>query len=297
MPERRLALLVNPHAGGGRAARILPEVEAALDALGLDVHVEHTLSLDHARGLAIAATHEGRTVVTLSGDGLIGSVAGVLHEHPGAVLGVLPGGRGNDFCRVLGIPLDDIPAACRVLATGVERALDLGTVDGRPFIGIASLGFDSEANRIANEAPARLGNLVYAYGALRALAAWQPARFDLELDGGEHRSYTGYSVGACNNKAYGGGMYAAPDAELDDGELDVVVCEALPKRRFLTQVLPRAFKGTAVELPEVHVMRTRRVHIDSDRPFVVYADGDPIGRTPATVEVLPGAIRVLCPAA
>ena len=198
---------------------------------------------------------------------------------------------------MLGIPLDDIPAACRVLATGVERALDLGTVDGRPFIGIASLGFDSEANRIANEAPARLGNLVYAYGALRALAAWRPARFDLELDGGEHRSYTGYSVGACNNKAYGGGMYAAPDAELDDGELDVVVCEALPKRRFLTQVLPRAFKGTAVELPEVHVMRTRRVHIDSDRPFVVYADGDPIGRTPATVEVLPGAIRVLCPAA
>src|SRR5439155_21952772 len=191
-------------------------------------------SLDHARSLATAAAGAGETVVTLSGDGLIGCVAGILHEHPEGVLGVLPGGRGNDFCRVLGIPLDDMAAACRVLATGVERRLDIGTVDRRAFIGIASLGFDSEANRIANEAPALLGNLVYAYAALRALAGWRPARFDLELDGGERRSYVGYSVGACNTKAYGGGMYAAPGAELDDGAFDVVVLESMPKRRFLT---------------------------------------------------------------
>jgi YegS/Rv2252/BmrU family lipid kinase len=296
LSERRFALLVNPHAGGGRAGRLLPEVEATLREFGLDVHVEHTLSLDHARGLALAAARAGRTVLTLSGDGLIGCVAGILREHAGAVLGVLPGGRGNDFCRVLGIPLDDIRAACRILATGVERALDLGTVEGRAFIGIASLGFDSEANRIANEAPSRLGNLVYAYGALRALAAWRPARFELELDGGERRTFSGYSVGACNNKAYGGGMYAAPDAELDDGLFDVVYCEDMPKRRFLTVLLPRIFKGTYLEMPEVHVARTRRLRVDSDRPFVVYADGDPIGRTPASIEVLPGAIRVLCPA-
>ena len=132
--------------------------------------------------------------------------------------------------------------------------------------------------------------------ALRALAAWRPATFELLLDDGQRRTFSGYSVGACNNKAYGGGMYAAPGAELDDGLLDVVVCEAMPKRRFLTRTLPRVFKGTHVELPEVHVMRTRRVRVETDRPFDVYADGDPIGRTPATIEVLPAAIRVLCPA-
>jgi YegS/Rv2252/BmrU family lipid kinase len=296
VPERRIALLVNPHAGGGRAGRLLPEVEAALRALPVRFRVERTESLDHARALAATAAEAGETVVTLSGDGLIGCVAGVVHSHPKGVLGVLPGGRGNDFCRVLGIPLDDVAAACAVLAGGVERRLDLGCVDGRPFIGIASLGFDSDANRIANEAPSRLGNLVYAYGALRALAAWRPARFDLELDGGERRGYVGYSVGACNTKAYGGGMYAAPGAELDDGLLDVVFCEDMPKRRFLTRLLPRLFKGTHVELPEVHVVRTRRLRVDADRPFVVYADGDPIGRTPATIEVLPGAVRVVCPA-
>jgi YegS/Rv2252/BmrU family lipid kinase len=294
--DRPLALLVNPQAGGGRAGRLLPEAAAALTALGLAFRTAPTESLEHARGLAREAADAGEAVVTLGGDGLIGCVAGVLYTHPRGVLGVLPGGRGNDFARVLGIPLDDISAACRVLVEGVERPLDLGLVNGRPFIGIASLGFDSDANRIANEAPSRLGNLVYAYGALRALAAWKPARFQMSLDEGESQSFVGYSIGACNTKAYGGGMYAAPDAELDDGLLDVVFCEDVPKRRFLTQVMPRVFKGTHVELPEVHVLRARRLRVDADRPFDVYADGDPIGATPATIEVLPRALRVLCPA-
>ena len=294
--DRPIALLVNPHAGGGRAGRLLPGVEASMTDLGLLFRTHQTESLEHAKGLARAAADAGEVVVALSGDGLVGAIAGVLYTHPRGVLGVLPGGRGNDFARVLGIPLDDVPAACRVLTEGEERPLDLGLVNGRPFIGIASLGFDSDANRIANEAPARLGNLVYAYGAMRALAAWKPATFSMSLDEGESLSFTGYSVGGCNTKAYGGGMYVAPDAELDDGLLDVVYCEDMPKRRFLTKMLPRAFKGTHLELPQVHMIRGRRLRVDADRPFVVYADGDPIGDTPATIEVLPRALRVLCPA-
>ena len=294
---RRIALLVNPSAGGGRAARLQPEVEAALTRLELPYRVERTESLEHARSLAGTAAEAGEVVVTLSGDGLAGAAAGVLHHHPDAVLGVLPGGRGNDFCRVLGIPRDDIPAACAILRDGIEKPLDLGCVDGNPFIGIASLGFDSDANRIANEAPAKLGSLVYVYGALRALAAWEPATYTLTLDGdaGEH-VYTGWSVGACNSKAYGGGMYVAPDAELDDGLLDIVLCTTTSKLRFLTQIVPRSFKGTLAEMPEVHVLRARKLRVDSDRPFVIYADGDPIGNTPATIEVLPAALKVLVPA-
>ena len=82
---------------------------------------------------------------------------------------MLPGGRGNDFARVLGIPLDPV-AACAVIAANVVRELDLGAINDRTFISIASCGFDSDANRIANETRLVRGNLVYAYGALRALA-------------------------------------------------------------------------------------------------------------------------------
>jgi YegS/Rv2252/BmrU family lipid kinase len=290
---RQVTLIVNPSAGGGRAARALPTVEARLLALGLGLEVDATRDMGHARELAATAARAGRTVVTLSGDGLVGCVAGVLREIPGAVLGVLPGGRGNDFARVAGIPLD-AEAACDVIAGGTPRAIDLGLAGNHPYIGIASLGFDSDANRIANEAPSQLGQLVYLYGALRALAGWKPAEFSLEVDG-ERLSFSGWGVAMANSKAYGGGMFVAPDAELDDGALDVVRLERTSKARFLRKVLPKVFKGEHVHEPSVHVLRGTVVRVEADRPFTVYADGDPVGDLPMTFRALPGAVRVLLP--
>jgi YegS/Rv2252/BmrU family lipid kinase len=289
---RRISLIVNPHAGGGRAAAAIPIVEAALTELGVGWHVESTRSLDHARELARAARDAGEVAVTLSGDGLVGVVAGELHGT-GGVLGILPGGRGNDFARVLGIPRE--PAeACAVIAAGVERRVDVGEVDGRPFIGVASCGFDSDANRIANETTLVKGDLVYLYGALRALAEWKPARFELELDGRERLAFSGYSVACANSKAYGGGMFIAPDAELDDGQLDVVMSGRRSKRRALYD-LPKVFKGTHVELPSVRIVRAAEVRVSADRPFTMYADGDPIAELPATVRVHARSLRVLVP--
>jgi diacylglycerol kinase family enzyme len=167
---------------------------------------------------------------------------------------------------------------------------------GRAFVGIASAGFDSDANRIANEAPSWLGGSVYAYGALRALAAWRPARFEVELDPpGERHSFSGYSIVVANSRAYGGGMHIAPDAKLDDGLLDVVMTEHVGRARFLAN-LPRVFKGTHVQLPSVHVLRAREVAITADRPFTMYADGDPIGELPLRVRAVAGAVSVLVPA-
>ncbi len=114
-----------------------------------------------------------------------------------------------------------------------------GQAGERTFIGIASCGFDSEANRIANETRLVRGNLVYAYGAIRALISRRPARFELTLDGDRQYVVTGYSVGAANSKAYGGGMYAAPGAELDDGLLDIVTLATMSKRRFLFSLMPK----------------------------------------------------------
>lgn len=303
-----ICLIVNPSAGGGKAGRVLADVVGALEAHGLQVRSELTRDLDHARELALLAARAGETVVCLSGDGMVGAVADVLREVPAALLGVLPGGRGNDLARVLGIPADPVEA-CATIAAGFSRKLDLGEVDGKAFVGIASVGFDSEANRIANEAPAWLGGLVYAYGALRALLAWRPARFEIELilpdalqggqavnPPGERHSFAGYTVGACNSKTYGGGMRAAPDALLDDGLLDVMVLESVSKMKFLTKILPKVFNGTHVREPSVRAFRAREVSIGADRPFTMYADGDPIGELPLRVRALPGAVRVLVPA-
>jgi YegS/Rv2252/BmrU family lipid kinase len=293
-------LIVNPSAGGGRAGRLAPEVMEELHALGVPARRCDTRDLLHARELAVDAAGRGETVVALSGDGMVGAIADELRAVPGAVLVVLPGGRGNDLARVLGIPRN-ARAACAIVAAGESRPVDLGeAVDGSgatcSFVGIASVGFDSEANRIANEAPPWLGPMVYAYGALRAIASWHPARFEIELDPpGERVTFSGYSVGAANSKAYGGGMFAAPDALLDDGLLDIVVLEDVSRLRFLTRVLPRAFNGTLLELPGVHCFRAAEVVISADRPFEMYADGDPIGELPLRLRAVPGAVQMLVP--
>ena len=286
------ALIVNPSAGGGRAGRSLPAVVQRLRDHGLEHHVERTRSLEHARELALTAVAAGETAVAFGGDGLIAAVAGAL-KHTPATLGVLPGGRGNDFARALGIPLEP-RAACAVLASGVVRVLDLGEVGQRTFISIASCGFDSDANRIANETRLVPGKLVYAYGALRALAGWTPATFTVTLDGSERRSLRGFSVAAANSCAYGGGMYLAPDASMQDGMLDIVTISEVPRLRFLA-LLPTVFKGAHVRLAPVDVARAQTVHVAADRPIVMYADGDPIGELPVTVRAVAGALRVLVP--
>jgi YegS/Rv2252/BmrU family lipid kinase len=291
-PVRRLSLIVNPAAGGGRPAHALPGVQAALRAQGLEHHIELTESLEHARELAEAAATAGEVAVAFGGDGLIGAVAGAL-KHSQGVVGMLPGGRGNDLCRALRIPRK--PAdACSVLADGVVRELDLGEADGRTFAGIASCGFDSVVNRIASEATFVRGGLVYAYGLLRALPSWQPAGFEVSLDGNEPRRFAGYSVAAANSKVFGGGMLLAPDASLEDGLLDIVTIEDMPRLRYLA-LAPTVFSGRHVRQPAVHVLRGREVYIDATRPFTLYADGEAIAELPVTVRVLPRAVRVIVP--
>jgi YegS/Rv2252/BmrU family lipid kinase len=287
----RHLILVNPSAGGGRVRDLLPRLEGALRDRGVAYRLVMTTSLEHGIEEARASAADGEVPVVMSGDGLVGQIGGALAggEVP---MGVIPGGRGNDLARVLGIPTDP-EAAVGILAEGHTREIDVGVVNDRRFLGIASCGFDSDANRIANDARWVKGNLVYLYAALRALAAWKPARFEVTLDG-ERREFSGYAVAAANNKAYGGGMYLAPDADLDDGKLDVVWTSNVSKLHFLAN-LPKVFKGRHVDNPEVTVLRGSEVEIAADRPFAVYADGDHIADLPATISVLPRALDVIAP--
>jgi YegS/Rv2252/BmrU family lipid kinase len=289
--SRNFALFVNPASAGGRALEALPKVHATLDGLGAPHRTVTTRSIDHAYDEALSAVAQGETVVALGGDGLLRPLAGALKGTDSA-LAVVPCGRGNDFARVLGIPTDAADAA-RLAVKGEERLLDVANVDGTPYMGIASFGFDSDANRIANEAKRVKGDAVYIYAALRALSAWKAARFTVTVDGERHE-FTGYTVAVGNSKVYGGGMFILPMAELDDGKLDVIVCEQIGKLRFLRD-LPKVFRGKHLDLPYVRFLRGEEIEVSSDRPFVIYADGDPIGATPAMMRVERRCLRVIAP--
>ena len=293
-PVRHVLLIANPTSGGGKVPGLLPGVRARLDALGVGHRTELTRDLQHARDLALEALDHGEIPVSLSGDGVAGAVAGAARTRSGAVIGVLPGGSGNDFCRHTGIGGDAV-AACDVIARGEPQPIDLGEANGAPFLGIASLGFDSEANTAANAAPRVLGRGIYVYGALSAVARWKPATFEVEIDGGTDR-FEGWSVICANTSVYGAGMFVAPDARIDDGLLDIVLIRKTSRRRFLTS-FPKVFKGDHVRDDNVSVRRAREVRVSASRPFSVFADGDPIADLPVVVRVLPAAVRVLLPAA
>jgi len=288
---RRFVLLVNPASGGGRALKALPAVHAALDGLGATHRTVTTRSIDHAYEEAGNAAREGETVVALGGDGLLRPLAGALKGTRSAVA-IVPCGRGNDFARVLGIPKDPGDAA-RLAVEGEERLVDVANVEGTPYMGIASFGFDSECNRIANEAKLIKGNAVYIYSALRAIAAWKPATFTVKVDGERHE-ISGYSVAVGNSKAYGGGMFILPQAELDDGKLDVILSKDSPKLRFLSGVV-KTFKAAHTDSEYVEFLRGEEIEVSSDRPFAIYADGDPIGATPAIMRVERRCLRVIAP--
>jgi YegS/Rv2252/BmrU family lipid kinase len=291
--DRPFLLLVNPHSGGGRTIKRLPEVESQLDKMRVAFRVERTRSAGHALDEALRAADGGEIPVVMSGDGLVGLVGGALADTD-VPLGIVPGGRGNDLARVLGIPTDP-QGAVAVLAAGQTREIDVGEANGKRFVGIASTGFDSECNRIANETKFVRGNLVYAYSVPRALLAWKPARFTLKI-GEESLRFTGYSVAAANSKAFGGGMFLAPDAELDDGQFDIVMIGQVAKLRYLSN-LPKVFKGTHLDNDEIRVVRAPRLELSASRPFAGYYDGEHITDLPATLRLLPRALRVLAPPA
>ncbi len=288
-----LTLLVNPSSAHGRTLKLLPQVEHELDALRVPFRVERTRGLEDGVGRALTAVEAGEIPVVISGDGLIGAVGGAMAgaETP---LGIVPGGRGNDLARVLGIPADPAGAVA-VLAGGETRRIDVGEANGKRFLGIVSVGFDSEANRLANETGFMRGNLVYAYAALRTLLTWKPGRFTVRVDEERFR-FTGYSVSVANSRAFGGGMFIAPDAELDDGEFDIVTVGEVGKLRFLSN-LPKVFKGTHVNEEEVHVFRAPHLELSASRPFPVYADGEHIAELPASLRILPRALSVIAPPA
>jgi YegS/Rv2252/BmrU family lipid kinase len=233
----------------------------------------------------------GGTVVAVGGDGLVGALAGAVAGTPGR-LGVVPAGRGNDFARSLGLPAEPV-AAARGLARAAERRIDVGEVDGRPFVGIASVGVDAEANRLANRAPGWLGPSVYPLAGVVALARWRHATFTLTIDD-RTVPFRGFAVGVGNGGFYGGGLHLLPDAALDDGALDLCLFGEDRRLRLLREIPARRTAGHAAN-PTVRFDRGRTVTIEADRPLVVYADGEPIGVTPSRIGVRPGALAVLAP--
>jgi YegS/Rv2252/BmrU family lipid kinase len=292
-PARSVGLVVNPASGRGKAARIALAVQDRLRTLGCESEILESRSSDHATELAAAAASRHEIVAAVGGDGMVAFVAqGVLGT--GTALGIVPAGTGNDFAANLGYPRRRTLEAVDVLADGFRRRIDVGRIEGgRAFLCVAGAGFDSEVNRAANRIRGLRGPAVYLVAVLRTLRSFSPARFALTLDG-EREELSGMFIAVGNAASYGRGMRITPGATLDDGLLDVCIVGKMNRGSLLGQ-LPRLYSGRHVRHPAVRTATARRISIEADRPFSLYADGEEVGPLPVTLSVEPGALEVIVP--
>lgn len=284
-------LLINPASGRGRALKHGEATAAALHAAGFTPTVHLTKNLDEATERAANAA-AGSLVAVLGGDGFLGAAAAGTHVS-GAVLLPLAGGSGNDTTRRLGLVLDPVKAV-ESLPGLVIRDIDLGLVNGRPFLGVAHVGFDALANELGNAARLNLGPLVYLYGGIKAFRQWSNVTFTVEVDS-LTRSFGGWLVAVGNAGQYGGGLRIAPRARLDDGLLDVVSLGAASIPGVVAMFL-RSYRGTHLGQRHVSFVRGSEVRIRASKALNIYADGELVGALPAEIRILPSALKVLVPA-
>ena len=299
---RSYTFLVNPASGGGAAPAAVVPVARILRDAGASVDVTYSPGPRAMGALVDAAVTRGDVVVSVGGDGMLSSLAGLV-SAAGGTLGVVPAGRGNDFARMLGLPSDPAEVAALLLEHEVRHvdliSLTLPGAVPRFVAGSVYSGVDARAGEIVDRSQWLPRKAQYPWAALRALATYSPARYLVSVDGDE-REYAAANVVVANSAYYGSGMKIDPAAAVADGVLDVVVIEAASKLA-LMRALPKVYDGGHVDLPEVTVLTGKRVELraDSSRPVPVGGDGEPLGQLPAladepaVVEVQPGALAVI----
>ena len=303
-PFGPLVLIVNPRAGRGQVEKALPQVENVLRNLKLGYRIVRSTHPGHATQAARdALLNNERFLVAVGGDGTVhevvnGMISGGLPVAPDAVLGVVAAGSGCDFVRSFGLPGDAVQAA-RHLAGDRIRPIDVGTLtctDGdtaktrtRYFVNIAEAGLGGAVVARAAGLGRFLGGARYACGFWLTLPRFRPATAWLDADG-QAFGWRAYNVVVANCRFYGGGMQISPKSEPDDGTLDVLVMTGPKSDAFTT--LPKVYRGTHLPHRNIAELRAGRVRVDTDQPFLVEADGEILGTTPATFGVIPGAIRL-----
>ncbi len=292
------AIIINPVAGGRRRSLLAADrvalVERALATHGMSGTVVLTQAPGHGKELARQAVAAGHSpIVAWGGDGTINEVASQL-VRTGIPLGIVRAGSGNGLARELGIPASP-DRAIAIAFAGRDRVVDVGEIDGRPFLNIAGIGFDAamafEFNRLGGE---HRGPLRYTYQVLRAAFAYQGMHYVVETDGRRMEPHA-LVIAIANLAQYGANVVIAPGAKPDDGLLDVVTVE---KRGTLGRLglAPRVFDRTIHKAPGVTMVSTTRVVVRAATPMVFHVDGEPHeAGTTLEARVLPGALIVRVP--
>ncbi|MDE0154581.1 MAG: diacylglycerol kinase family lipid kinase [Gammaproteobacteria bacterium] len=293
--------MANPISGKGHATGIAERAYTALTESGSQGQLTFTSASGDARRFAQEAVSDGiRFVIACGGDGTLHEVVNGIATVPDVTLGVLPCGRGNDFAATVGVPLKP-KAAIATLLSGAAIRVDLGCCYRQPATGsyfttIATCGYDTEVSRrAAKGTPLFAGTASYAYAAVETLFYYEPAFVRLEGDFGVYEGPLLLAATGITSR-YGGGFQILPNARIDDGLFDVCIIRPVSSLTVL-RLLPALFWGGHVSHPAVSMHQTRTLRIETDTPMLLYADGEPMCETPATIEIIKEGLSVMAPQA
>lgn len=292
--------LVNPHAGGGRAARLVPKLRAWL--LANAAHARLEVAPDIAQALMhIRALPHGSRVVVVGGDGTLNQLLPALLEGQ-HVLGLVPWGSGNDFARALGLRGLDWQQCLQLALNAEPVAMDVGMLHtdtlSHPFASSLTVGFDSAVCYRAMVGPRWLrGTPRYLLATLRELADLQTWDMEVALDGKVVHTGTTLFASTLNTPTYAAGMPAVPHARATDGQLDLLVAgDFTPLQALL--MLPRLLVGKHLAHPDVHSYPYRSLEVRSTQAMPLAADGEFLGSSTAVrIEILPGRLRAVASSA
>jgi diacylglycerol kinase (ATP) len=295
-------LIYNPIAGPRDVRAELERLRSFFGKRDWSVRLRTTERAGDATRMAREAALEGQdAVIVAGGDGTVNEVVNGLAGTETA-MGVLPVGTGNLWAKELRVPTYTLANPMRLreaaagLVNGSLRAIDVGRVGERVFLCWASAGLDAKVTsemEPRERATKRLGALPYLVAAVLVARDFKGVESEVVLDGDVVRGRM-LLVVANNIQQYGGLVEVAPQARLDDGFLDIFVFKGLGFQ-YVVRHLGRILSQRYLDDPEIVRRQARRVEIRTEETLSVQADGDPIGTTPVTVEVVPRALRIIAP--
>lgn len=286
-------VIYNPAAGRGRARRNVREVEEYLRSRGARADCEPSTGPADLVRIAAESSRAGYDrVVVCGGDGTV-NLAIREFDLAHGTLAVIPTGSGDDFAKVMGIPRN-IRRACDVVLDGTVREVDVALANDIRYLGVAGLGFDSEVADFANRNVKFLrGSAVYFYAILRVLPRFTPRPVRIRTGEGTREVNIMFAA-IGNTRQYGGGIRITPDAVIDDGLLDLCVVHETTRMELL-KTLPKAYTGAHRNSPFVEMSQGRAFEFSSDTAMAVYADGEPLTRTPVSFGLATEKLRVIAP--
>lgn len=287
---KRALLLVNRHSRKGKEN--FAQAVDCLNDLDFDLRIVPIKQPEDLSPTIRQNAPEIDMVIVGGGDGTLNQVVDTLVEAQ-IPLGILPLGTANDLARTLSLPLS-IPQACRVIADGHIKEIDLGWVNGKHFFNVASLGLSvSITEKLTQSAKRRWGIFAYGFTALKVIAQTRPFRATIEINERIIRVKT-LQIAVGNGRYYGGGMTVARDATIDDQLLDVYSLEL----KHWWQIFPLLWtlpQGNHELVPWVRSLDGETVSIRTRKPYAINTDGEITSQTPAEFRVIPHALKVFTP--